>query len=389
MMIKKFTAPTMKEAVNRMKKELGPDAVILKTNKVSQGGLLDFVGKEGVEIMAAVDKGSKPLNTSAPAAKPEYRAPAPPAANFSRPAAERPERDNMQTMMLQTELNEMRSSMAKLSSFLKYSSVPSLPGNLQMVMKQLIDNEVDDVIARELVEEIHNELSGSQYEDLKLIVSMLLEKIGERIKIAKEVVDYGNRPKVVMLVGPTGVGKTTTIAKLATNQKLINKKKVALISADTFRIGAVDQLKTFANIAEIPLTVVYTPKDMQTAINNYRDMDVIYIDTTGRSQRDVQRLKEMKKFVIGANPDEIHLCLSITTRFRDTRETLDKFSLFKYNRLLFTKIDETSSLGIILNILNEKSVPVSYLTNGQNVPEDIGRATVSKLAKMIVRRKSN
>ncbi len=386
MMIKKFTAPTMKEAVARMKKDLGQDAVILKTNKVSQGGLLDFVGKEGIEITAAVDKGSKPLNTTPPDVIPEFQSHQP---VVSRPPADRNEKDNMQSIMLQSELNEMRNSMAKLSSFLKYSNVPSLPDNLQMVMKQLIDNEVDDVTARELVEAIHHELSGDQYKDLKLIVAKLLKKIAGRIKIAKEVVDYKNRPKVVMLVGPTGVGKTTSIAKLATNQKLINKKKVALISADTFRIGAVDQLKTFANIAEIPLTVVYTPKDMQAAINNYSDMDVIYIDTTGRSQRDTQRLKEMKKFVTGANPDEIHLCLSVTTRFSDTREALAKFSLFKYNRILFTKIDETSSLGIILNILNEKQVPISYLTNGQNVPEDIGRATVDKLARMIVRRKSN
>ena len=384
MRIKKIVAPTMKEALSRTKKELGPDAVILKSNKVKTGGLLDFTGKEAVEVLAAVDGGTKPI---VPPVKTSVFAPGMNSAQT--PSVNMSPVDERKIIMLQTDLSELKKSMAQVSSFLKYRNVPSLPVNLQYVMKQLLDNEVEEHIARMLVEEIHNEIAGNDYNDLRLILSILLKRIGEIIKVTADKPKIGTRPRVILLVGPTGVGKTTTIAKLATNQKLLNKKKVALISADTFRIGAIDQLKAFANIAEIPLTVIYTPDNMRTAIRNYGEMDVIYIDTTGRSQRDATRIREMQKLVINSNPDETHLVLSITTRLRDLLGAAEKYALLRYNQLLITKIDETASLGIILNLVTRVHKPVSYITTGQNVPDDIERATVGKLARMIVRRKSN
>ena len=387
MMIKKFVAPTTKEALAQTKKELGPDAVILKSRKVKTGGLLDFTGKEVAEVLAAVDRGTKPIVPRAAGAaslKFPYDA-----QSGSASSIYNSEVDNRQIMMLQADLNELKKNVAQVSSFLKYQNVPALPQNLQFVMKHLLDNGVEDHIARTLVEEIHNELTGNQYQELRFILSVLLKKIGAMIKVVGNTRNVNGKPRVIMLVGPTGVGKTTTIAKLAANQKLLNKKKVALISADTFRIGAIDQLKMFANIAEIPLTVVYAPDDMQKAVRNYNDMDVIYIDTTGRSQRDEVRLKEMRKFVINAQPDETHLVLSITTCLRDLQDAAAKYSILKYNRLLLTKVDETSGLGVILNLVAEVQYPVSYVTTGQNVPEDIERASVSKLARMIVRRKDN
>jgi len=390
MIIKKFVAPTMKEAMAQMKKELGADAVILKSNKVEKGGMLDFMGKEMFEVLAAVDKGSpvpaEPKNTTDQQSIP---LPSSTVTPVQHTPPYRAEVDKMQISMLQSELTDIKKDLAQVGQFLKYRNVPALPENLQLVMKQLLDNEVDDTIARNLVEEIHRDLQGTEYDDLRLIISALLKKIGRKIRVATDSPSSGNRPKVITLVGPTGVGKTTTIAKLATNQKLLNKKKVALISADTFRIGAVDQLKTFANIADIPLTVVYKPRDMQAAIRNFREMDVIYIDTTGRSQRDADRLKDLNKFIENAKPDETHLVLSVTTRLRDLIEVTKRFRLMKYNRLLLTKLDETTSLGMILNLAESEKKPVSYLTSGQNVPEDIERATIDKLARMIVRRKSN
>ncbi len=405
MRIKKFTAPSMKEAMAQMKKELGGDAVILKSNKVKSGGILDFIGKEMFEILAAVDKGT-PTQIAAPASSQGTITQKPvPAVSGYLPAVVEPAQvqaplqaavqpvkanfDKMHITMLQSELSEIRQDLAQVGQFLKYKNVPSLPKNLQMAMKQLIDNEVEENLARKLVEDIQQDLKGNDYEDLRLIISLLLNKIGGMIRVANKRNVEKNGPKVVTLVGPTGVGKTTTIAKLATNQKLLNKKKVALISADTFRIGAVDQLKTFANIADIPLTVVYKPEDMRKAIRNYSDMDVIYIDTTGRSQRDSERLNDLKKFIDNAKPDENHLVLSVTTRNKDLLEVTKRFSSLKYNRLLLTKLDETTSLGVILNLVSQVRQPVSYVTSGQNVPEDIERATVKKLARMIVRRKSN
>ena len=387
MMIKKFVAPTLKEAIAKTKKELGSDAVILKSTKVKSGNLLDFSGKEEIEVLAAIDKGAKPITpyttTHSPAVSTVSQA-AVPERSFYRPSA-----PGSNLMTLQADMDELKQSVAQVSSFLKYQSVPAFPQNLQIVMKQLLDNEVEEYLARSLVEEIHNELTQEQNRDLRIVLSVLLKKIGSMITVNNEQRTIAGRPKVIMLVGPTGVGKTTTIAKLATNQKLMNKKKVALVSSDTFRIGAIDQLRTFANIADIPLTVVYTPEDMKKAVKNYHDMDIIYIDTTGRSQQDSQRLSEMQKLVLNAQPDETHLVLSITTRFGDLVDAAAKFSKLKYNRLLLTKIDETTSLGMILNLLSKVKKPVSYITTGQNVPEDIERASREKLARMIVRRKSN
>jgi len=377
----------MKEALAQMKKELGPDAVILKSGTVKKDGMLDFMGRETVEILAAVDSGSPAV--TAPAEPPPGAQPAPPA-HFPPPSpAYKADMGKMQLSMLQSELSELRQNIVQVGNFLKYRSVPSLPKNLQLVMKQLLDNEVDEDLARSLVESTHDELKGADYDDLRLIVSLLLKKIGGMIRVARAPSAVLDRPRVITLVGPTGVGKTTTIAKLATNQKLLDKKRVALISVDTFRIGAVDQLRTFANIAGIPLTVVYKPGDVQTAIRNYRDMDVIYVDTTGRSQRDTSRIGELQKFIAMMNPDETHLVLSVTSRVKNLIDITERFSITNYNRLLLTKLDETISLGVILNLVSRIKTPVSFLTGGQNVPEDIEKATVAKIARMIVRRKSN
>jgi flagellar biosynthesis protein FlhF len=390
MQIKKFVAPTMKEALELTKKELGNNAVIIKSNRVKTGGLLNYGKKDAVEILAAVDSGTKPAVSQMSLCRTARPVITKPAASIgtSIQTYSQSKNDNA-LVMFQTDLDELKQDVAHVTSMLKYQAVPALPQNLQYVMKQLLDNEVDAQITRTLVEEIHTELLGTDFQDLRLIISVLLKKIGSKILVASDKPKTDGTPRVVMLIGPTGVGKTTTIAKLAANQKLINKKKVALISSDTFRIGAIDQLKTFAGIAEIPLTVVYTPVDMKSAIRTYQDMDIIYIDTIGRSQRDTAKLKDMVGFVQGTRPDETHLVLSVTTRLKDLLDVAKRYELLKYNRILLTKVDETTSLGIILNLGEHIHMPISYITTGQNVPEDIERATVGKLARMIVRGKSN
>jgi flagellar biosynthesis protein FlhF len=191
---------------------------------------------------------------------------------------------------------------------------------------------------------------------------------------------------VIAFVGPTGVGKTTTLAKLATRAKLIDCKNVAIISADTFRIAAVEQLKTFANIAEIPFKVVYSSEDIKNAISEFSAMDHIFIDTTGRSQKDAESLKDIKNMLSSVEPGEVHLVLSVTTKYKDILDILEKFKGLFINRLIFTKLDETTTLGAIFNVVEKIRKPISYVTYGQNVPDDFEPADARKLAKMILRR---
>jgi len=229
-------------------------------------------------------------------------------------------------------------------------------------------------------------LKGEEYDDLRLILRKLIGKISTMVKTTPKNGKINSTARIIAFVGPTGVGKTTTIAKLATQAKLIDGKEVAIISADTFRIAAVEQLKTFANIAEIPFEVVYSTDEIKNAVAKFSRMDLIFIDTTGRSQRDKKNLKEIGNMLSSVEPGEVHLVLSVTTKYKDILDILEKFKTLFINRIIFTKLDETTSLGLILNVAEKVRKPISYITFGQNVPEDIEKADSRKIAKIILRR---
>ena len=185
----------------------------------------------------------------------------------------------------------------------------------------------------------------------------------------------GNRPTVVALVGPTGVGKTTTIAKLAANFALFEGKSVGLITIDTYRIAAVEQLKTYSEIINLPIEVVYTAADLKRAFQKLSDKQLILIDTAGRSQKNKQQIRELKHFFNGRPLNETHLVLSANTKLEDLLETADSFKELGVNRLIFTKLDETNSLSNVIEVAERLRIPLSYVTTGQSVPEDIEVAT--------------
>jgi len=192
------------------------------------------------------------------------------------------------------------------------------------------------------------------------------------------------KPSVIIFVGPTGVGKTTTLAKIAANYLLNHKKSVGLITADTYRIAAVEQLKTYAEILGIPVSVVYSASDMSDAVNQYSDKDIILIDTAGRSHRNKAQFEEMKAMVIASGADEVYLVLSSTTSIRSCREIISNYDFLKDYKLIFTKTDEAPVLGIILNIRFITGKKLSYITTGQNVPDDIEIVNVDKITKSLI-----
>jgi flagellar biosynthesis protein FlhF len=192
------------------------------------------------------------------------------------------------------------------------------------------------------------------------------------------------KPVTVIFVGPTGVGKTTTLAKIAANYLLNRKKTVGLITADTYRIAAVEQLKTYAEILGIPVSVAYTPAEMKEAVSLHSDKDLILIDTAGRSHKNKAQFEELKALIAASAADEVYLVLSATTSQRNCREILNSYSFLSDYKLLFTKADETPVLGIILNVRYMTGKSLSYITTGQSVPDDIETANIDKITKNLM-----
>lgn len=378
MKIKRFSAPTLKEAVDNMKKELGDNAIILESRKVKKNDVFDFSEKEGMEVLAAVgnDNGSEKVIEPSPSKN-----------VLETPNLKSNENFKSQEIeLIKDEIYEIKNTMIKIADFLRYKNLPSLPENLLLVLKQLLDCDVNEILAKRIIQDVHLGLKNEEYNDLKLILNAIINKMSRILKTANDLDKTGAIARIIAFVGPTGVGKTTTLAKLATKAKLIDGKNVSIISADTFRIAAVEQLRTFAEIAEIPFRVVYSTEDLKKAVGQFNNMDQIFIDITGRSQKDIKNLTNIKNMLSSVEPGEVHLVLSACTKYKDILDILEKFKTLFVNRLIFTKLDETTSLGVILNVSEKIKKPISYITFGQNIPEDIARADSRKLAKMILRR---
>lgn len=371
MRLKRIIAPNMQEALDRVRRELGPEAVIIGSRSIRLGGLFGLFARPKVEVTAAVDVEPEVL-----ADRPDYR---------QRVARVQPEARSPELQAIYRELQEMRREVAALVDGTRVkSNQVAFTGALLSVFRRLVDNDIEEETARILVEEVAGELRQREHNDLAKVHAMLVEKIERLIPVAEEINLDEDRPKVIAMVGPTGVGKTTTIAKLAAIYSLSKKKRVALITADTYRIAAVEQLRTYSEIIGVPLSVVYSPEEVQSAIEQHRDSDLILLDTAGRNPRNPARMLELRGIIRVAQPDEVHLVISATTKNRDAIEVVDRFEQVGFDRLLFTKLDESSTFGMILNALVRAQRPLSYLGTGQDVPEDFERASASKLAHMIV-----
>ena len=279
---------------------------------------------------------------------------------------------------LQNQLEEMKSMLVEMSR--NKDETGGIP-NLQRAMEA-------QGISQHVLEDMISKLNGTEILAPQNSVKALkaLEKyVRKAIRIANGITLYSDKPKIVALIGPTGVGKTTTLAKIAAKFVLEEGAKVALITADTYRISAVEQLKTYSDILGLPLEIVYNPQALQEAIEKHRDKQLILLDTAGRSQYNAYQMKELSELLNIDADIEKHLVMSATTKTSDGLELLDNFSLCKPDRVIFTKVDETKTHGIILNILHRRKAALSYLTNGQSVPDDIEPASIEKLAELLLR----
>ncbi|WP_413777371.1 flagellar biosynthesis protein FlhF [Selenomonas sputigena] len=279
---------------------------------------------------------------------------------------------------LQNELAQMKAMLVQVVSKEK---TPEDEMSLQQVLKQ---QEVESDIIDDVVLQLPAEAILAD-KDTPLALEGLKKYLADNVQMADGLELKSRKRKIAALLGPTGVGKTTTLAKIAAQCVLEKGISTAFITADTYRISAVEQLKTYADILGLPIAIVYTPDELKEAIQKFRQKQLILIDTAGRSQHNRRQMAELKEFLAVNQNIEKYLVLSATTKNEDAKDIIDKFSVCKPDKVIFTKTDETKSLGIILNILRRKEMRLSYLTNGQSVPDDIVPAEAGKLAELFLR----
>lgn len=369
--VQTFRAASLQEALLLVRQKLGPDAAVLHTREV-RGGLRGwFTGKRAVEISATTQilpprrqQPPRPVVTLAPLTSADVH--------------------GMDLDSLASPPTEKPAMRSFTPSAAPRAPLARVPESLFHVFASLIEADVPEDLARELVEKLHHQLPAANAMDPESLKIRLVQSIEDDLAVSGPIRTQAGKRKVVALVGPTGVGKTTTIAKLAAHFRLKERKRVGLITVDTFRIAAVEQLRAYADIIDLPMEVVSTPAEMQHAMARLTDLDLILMDTAGRSPRDEMKLRELKAMFAEARPDEVHLVLSATCGAAHRARTVEQFAEVGITSLMLTKVDEAHGLGSLLPLVRTRHIPLSYLTNGQNVPDDIQIADRKSLARMMI-----
>lgn len=423
MIIKKFQANTETEAIMLAKNDLGKDAIVMNIKTIKPKGIFSIFRKTLVEVTAAIDEPGVKENKKEDKTEgrvstqinaqideklhPERRK----ESDESKEAKELEEKLNNLAMLLEQQIESQKNDKVNKktegsqkkemnNTEKKYEKQDLKEGDkaedvksanslkdksVDLIVDQLCNNEVNYKYAKQIMEEITSSGNIRTLDDmLACVYQKIILKLGQTNPIALE---KGNKkPKIAFFMGPTGVGKTTTIAKLSSKLLLEEKKKIAIFTSDTYRIAAVEQIKTYANILSIPVEVIYEPNDMGKALNKYKDYDYILIDTAGRSHKNKEQFQDLKvlygtfeKYSVST-----YLVLSATTKYNDLKKISSLYEDISDYSLIFTKLDETDAVGNILNIKLDTGMPLSYVSYGQNVPDDIEIMNPQIIAKQVL-----
>lgn len=387
MKIKKYVASSMPEAMKQIRLELGQDAVILNSKIVQTGGFLGFFKKKSIEVIAAVDQVPKiePKIKEKPRTLPSEKQISMHARthttqhNIKEDKSVKEEKSPEEILHEIVELKNMLQNLSPAGKeIVKYPEIIQIVNDL--LRRQDVDQAVREDTVQALLVRWYKQGASASLDQVLLWCRDILTK---RISGYK----YGEisfSRKYVNVVGPTGVGKTTTLAKIAADCTLKFHKKIALITTDTYRIAAIEQLKTYAKILSIPLEVCYNLDDFRNACQSFKDFDNILIDTAGRNYRNAYYIKELKNVIDYRNEIETFLVLSLTAKQSDMEEVYMQFADFPINQFIFTKIDETSNIGAMYNMIDKYKKGAAYITNGQNVPDDIIPASAEGITKLIL-----
>ena len=381
MLIKKYLVKNMNEAMTRIRYELGKDAIIISQRKVRESGVKGYFKPKLIEVTAALENSKVDKKKSKKVSEVD---------NF---------KDSLNSIKSIFEKEEVKAhidrsveiekpSISEKADTKKDEALKDEVKEIKELLNKVIKNTnkekealvaVDFLRDMDIEENLLEDINLENYEDIESFKDELKEVLKRDIEVVNKDLK-GN----VVLIGPTGVGKTTTIAKLAGRLALIEKKKVGLITIDTYRIGAVEQLKTYAEIMNIPFKVVITLKEMEEAINSLSGCDVVLVDTTGRSSKNTMQISELRAFIQKVNSSNISLVISGTTKNKDIDAILSGYGEINYEDTIVTKLDETTSYGCLYNIAKKSSKPISYITVGQNVPDDLKVPSKDEIIKLIL-----
>ncbi|MCI9427129.1 MAG: flagellar biosynthesis protein FlhF [Eubacterium sp.] len=423
MTIKKFQGATEEEAIEQAKQEFGEDAVVMNVKEIRPKGILRTFKKSLYEVTAAVEekdnradagmalrnaqKTHETINVTAdePIQIPPVAAPAMDPAKAEQNAIEFIKRnanllkkdevvererieeklENLQSI-LEKQMAAEKKKEKEEDDFIKSDSKKNDNfAFVKMLYATLIDNEVDEKYINQIMDEI--EKANWNGNSIDHILSNIYQKMILKFGQPHGIDLTGVKPKVVFFVGPTGVGKTTTLAKVASRLKVDQGKKIAFLTADTYRIAAAEQLRIYANILDTSLSIIYSAEELNHGMEQLEEVDVVLVDTAGFSHKS-QTLKEDVKNLIQSLDSrysrETYLVLSATTKYNDLKEIADIYKEISDYKIIFTKLDETTTYGNILNIKLYSNAEVSYITNGQNVPDDIEIFNSQKIVKRLL-----
>lgn len=376
----------MTDALKTVKNELGDNALILSSKKIKGRNA-------GIEVIAAIDDNPlQPLNTAVPPV-PAFEETSHPAVKTAAGSGKRNYASRVYTGTPTETIDNRRVTAPSFEKFSTNSNgelavepervitslTPFFDNLKQRLLRAGVHQEISDAFLLDLSENVPQ----NEFRSAETAIAVLVEKLAAFFNVSKKT-ERIKTPQIIALVGPTGVGKTTSIAKIAAQIALQQQARVGLVSIDTYRIGAIDQLRTFAEIAEIPLKVAFSPQQLEYIISSFDDYDYIFLDTTGRNPRNRIFLRELTLFLENIDIAEVHLTLSATTRFAELEDIIGCYKNLPFDHVLFTKIDEVMDPAVMLNLKKLTDKPVSYICNGQNIPDDLITASAPALAQLLV-----
>lgn len=401
MKIRKYEGGNEKEAMLKVKEELGKDALIVSVKNIRPKGFFKLFRKPYVEVTAALDDHSVLDDGDREPNIPRKPAVGGGAITMTTDDVER-QNDRVYFERFKAIMENLPTGAVQAKPVVEAKPVvkpvaePKGPEEvidgeedvevanatlIKAVYDQLVDNEVREEVVNTLISGVA-QISSSDSNELTDVISVVYKRIIHELSDFETITEDG--PKAVFFIGPTGVGKTTTIAKVASYFTLNLGKKVGLITSDTYRIAAVEQLRTYANILNVPIKVVYSKDELEEAVDAFDDMDLILIDTAGRSHRNAEHQDDLKSLLGAVDRKEIYLVLSAATKYKDLISITDKYNEVGPYKIIFTKLDETSCYGNILNVKSATGAKLSYVTFGQNVPDDISDINPHDVARQVL-----